>query len=130
MAGVGAGVSVMAVASLLSAIVTVTSIDSVSSEEREGATEIVMNETEFEPESIQVAAGETVRLVIENHDPYVHTFTIEDLDIDVDFGPGDDKIVEFTVPESGDVAFICDIEGHDDMEGVLEVSGQAAPASP
>jgi hypothetical protein len=40
-----------------------------------------MTDFEFDPESLSVAAGDSV--LVKNSDPFVHTFTVEELDIDV-----------------------------------------------
>ena len=51
-----------------------------------------LEDFEFDEDAYEVPAGGTV--LVKNEDPVIHTFTIEDLDIDVDLGPGSEKLVE------------------------------------
>ncbi|HET9200525.1 MAG TPA: cupredoxin domain-containing protein [Dehalococcoidia bacterium] len=106
--------------SLLSLILTITGVESVSDEEREAADTVVeMKQTEFEPEVIEVSAGD-IAVVVENDDPIVHTFTIDDLDVDEDLGAGDEKFVEFSA-EPGEYELKCDVPGHESMDAIIRV---------
>jgi plastocyanin len=115
------GVSgVLVVVGVASLILTLTGVDSVSDEERAAADTVVeMKQTEFEPDVIEVSAGE-IAVVVENDDPIVHTFTIDDLDVDEDLGAGDEKFIEFSA-EPGDYELHCDVPGHESMDAIIRV---------
>lgn len=80
---------------------------------------------EFDRATYDVAGGATI--LVKNSDPFVHTFTVDALDIDVDLGPGSETLV--TIPaEPGTYVLFCqphssdkDDPGEDDMAAVLEV---------
>lgn len=115
------GVSgVLAAVGVVSLILTLTGVESVSDEERaEADTVVEMSQTEFEPDVIEVSAGD-IAIVVENEDPITHTFTIDELDVDEDFGAGDDKFVEFSA-EPGEYELKCDVPGHEDMDAIIRV---------
>ena len=62
-----------------------------------GATLVSMKNAEFEPVNMQVASGDA-RLVVKNGDLGVHTFTIDELEVDVTVLGGSEKLV--TLPSS------------------------------
>jgi heme/copper-type cytochrome/quinol oxidase subunit 2 len=76
----------------------------------------------FEPVTIQVTAGEPVRIVIRSHDG-VHGFSIPALKIDVPVPKsGDPAIVELTAPPAGRYEIACSEFcgiGHAQMKAVL-----------
>ena len=85
---------------------------------QEGDVTVVAEDVEWSPEQLEVDAGGAV--FVENKDLFRHTFTIEDLDISEDLGPGQDVRVELSA-EPGEYEFICEVPGHEDMEGTLTV---------
>jgi len=76
----------------------------------------------FDPVTIQVNAGEPVRIVIRSTDG-VHGFSIPKLKIDVRVQKsGDAAIVEFTAPPAGRYEIACSEfcgRGHGQMKAVL-----------
>ncbi len=73
---------------------------------------VVLRGLRFQPNALQVKAGETIRLVIENQDASVfHTFTVEGLESVIDFPVGGGQTVqhEVTIPEnaSGNLVLFC-----------------------
>jgi len=97
--------------------------ESVSEAEAAGATSLTMVDFEFDP-------GDSVtdgRLVIHNADPFVHDFTLDDLDIQVVVGPGSDAIVDLSSAAPGAYDFVCSL--HTDpstgegMTGRITVEG-------
>ncbi|MPZ21991.1 MAG: hypothetical protein GEU28_00235 [Dehalococcoidia bacterium] len=105
---------------VLSAILTIAGRESVSAEEREGATVVRMKQLEFEPEVLEVGTGE-IRIVLENDDPTVHTFTIDELDVDEDVNGGSEALIEFEAPAAGSYEITCEVPGHEAMTGTIEV---------
>ena len=78
-----------------------------------------MKKNEFEP--AEISTSRTGKLVIENNDPILHTFTIEALDIDVKVGPGSFETYTLDSVEAGEYVFNCKVSGHEDMDGTLTV---------
>ena len=74
----------------------------------------------FDPESLSVAAGDTIELV--NEDDTEHNITVEDADIDEDVDPGDTTTVDVGEVEAGSYDFFCEYHP-DQMTGTLEVTG-------
>ncbi len=77
----------------------------------------------FNPSTITVAKGETVKLTVTSTSGS-HTFTIDELGINIAVGSGQTVTKEFTVEEAGTFSFYCAVPGHRDagMEGTLETT--------
>ncbi len=75
----------------------------------------------YSTRSLRAQAGE-IHLAFANTDAVPHTFTIEDLDVEIEAGGGEAARLTFTA-EPGTYDFICTIPGHDtaSMRGVLVV---------
>jgi len=112
---------VVAVLVVVSAVVTLAARDKVDDADRAGATEVLMKTTEFRTAELEANAGETLRLVIKNDDLYIHTFTINELDIDVTVGPRGEKALSVTSPDAGTFEYKCTLAGHESMKGTLTV---------
>jgi plastocyanin len=88
---------------------------------------VVMDNFGFDPEDLEVAAGSTI--LVKNDDPFLHTFTVDELDIDVEVGPGSSKLVQLpSGADEGDYVLYCephtsdpDDPSDDDMAGTLVV---------
>ena len=90
----------------VSAVLTVTGVDTVPDAVAEEADVVVdLKDFEFDADSYDVSGGGTV--LVENDDPFMHTFTVDDLGIDVELGPGDEKLIE--IPEQpGSYILYCE----------------------
>ncbi len=90
---------------------------------------VTAGEGYFDPDVITVDLGQDVTVVVENVTEEDHTFTIDELDVDVSLAPGAQEEVTFTAAEEGNFEFYCDEPGHRDagMYGYLEVSDPVAP---
>ena len=85
-----------------------------------GDVRLVAESVEFSLDSIP-GSGESVGVFIENKDPFRHTFTIKDLDIDVELPANTARRVEITAP-AGTYEFICAVPGHEEkMSGTLTI---------
>ena len=87
---------------------------------------VVLRGLRFQPDTLQVRAGETIRLVIENQDASVfHTFTVEGLESVIDFPVGGGQTVqhEVTIPESasGNLVLFCKPHRGAGMVGTFSV---------
>ena len=84
--------------------------------------QIVARKFAFEPSTIQVIAGESVRLVIRSQDG-THGFAIPKLKIDVHVSKtGDPVAVEFIAPPAGQYPIACSEfcgSGHGQMKAAL-----------
>jgi cytochrome c oxidase subunit II len=84
--------------------------------------QIVAKKYTFEPSTIQVTAGESVRLVIRSQDG-THGFAIPKLKIDVRIPKtGDPVTIEFTAPPAGQYQIACSEfcgSGHGQMKAGL-----------
>lgn len=80
---------------------------------------VVAEEVEFAPDAFLADAG-TVAVFVDNLDPTRHTFTIEELGVDLELPASTARRVEFeAVP--GTYEFFCKVSGHEDMTGELIV---------
>ena len=113
---------VVAVLVVVSGVVTLTARDTVTAKEQAGAVEVLMKRTEFKTTQLDAEAGKTLRVVLNNDDLYVHTFTIDELGIDVTIGPRGEKALEITPANPGTFEYKCTIPGHESMTGTLTVN--------
>lgn len=91
-----------------------------------GVTEIGVSGTEFSfsPSSINVKAGEQVKITFRNNGRTSHNLTIEGLAIGTKtISGGQTDVVEFTASSTGTYNFFCSVTGHRaaGMEGSLKV---------
>lgn len=87
-------------------------------EAREGDIELVTKDIEFAPTSLETESGE-VSVFVENEDGTLHTFTIEELGVDLDIPASKSARATFDA-EPGTYEFFC--EPHkEDMKGTLVV---------
>jgi nitrite reductase (NO-forming) len=77
----------------------------------------------FRPSAITAVKGQTVKLTVYSADR-PHTFTIDELGIDIAADMGQTVTEEFTVEKAGTFTFYCAVPGHRDagMEGTLKVT--------
>ena len=115
------------VLAVVSAIATIAGRETVD-DDADVDLEVEMADFEFDATTYGLAPGVTV--LVRNTDPFLHTFTVDDLGIDVDLGPGSEKLV--TIPEDAEPgSYVVYCEPHtgspeepseDDMAARLEVS--------
>jgi plastocyanin len=80
---------------------------------------LVARDVEFEPADVSAEAGQ-VAVFVENADALRHTFTVDELDVDLEAPGGKAARVEFTA-EPGTYEFYCAVEGHEAMRGELTI---------
>ena len=88
-----------------------------------GDIHLVAKNVAFTETEIAATAGE-VTVTLENRDLFWHTFTIEELGVDLRVPVGAELPVTFEAPP-GEYEFICAIPGHSEagMHGTLTVEG-------
>ena len=65
-------------------------------------------EYEYEPGSIKVSPGERLIVTVKNTGRIFHTFTIDELNIDIPLNPGEERTVEIVIPSGVDkITFYC-----------------------
>lgn len=103
--------------------------------EAPGPITITMHDNYFEPTSLTIPANQATTIHITNAGGLGHNFSVPDLNISVDVGPGESADVEIPATAVGEYAFDCNVPGHKEsgMVGTLTVTDQIAtpePASP
>ena len=116
-------VAVLGALAVLSGVLTVTSRSTVDA--GAGSAEVHLASFAYDQETYAVAGGSTI--VVRNDDPFLHTFTIDALGIDVVLSPKSAKIVEIPA-EAGTYVVYCrphtfdpESPGPDDMAAELTI---------
>lgn len=111
---------------LVSAVLTFTGRDKVAAGNDASATVVLKNFKYTEPE-YGLAAGSQV--LVRNDDPFRHTFTIEDLDIDIVMNPGSEELVTIPADAGGEYIVFCrphtsdpDSPTTDDMAAKVDIN--------
>lgn len=83
--------------------------------------ELTAENVAFDQTELSAPAGE-VTVSLENEDLFWHTFTVEELDVDLRVPVSAEMTVTFDAPP-GEYRFFCDIPGHPEagMEGTLTI---------
>jgi plastocyanin len=84
----------------------------------ENDVQIVARDTRF-PVRVSARAG-TFRINVRNRDGYRHTFVIEGQGVKSDMPSRSNRTVEVTLAP-GSYRFYCDVPGHENMAGTLEI---------
>jgi uncharacterized cupredoxin-like copper-binding protein len=66
----------------------------------------------FEPVRVEVEAGSTINLVLDNAGQAFHDLTIPELDIHLEAEAGGTAATALEAPEAGSYAFSCTVPGH------------------
>lgn len=113
-------VGVLAIVSVLGFFMTRTTV---TAAEAADAAALDMANFEFVPAIPTVTTGQN--LLLTNSDGFVHDFTIHELDIQVNFGPGSDAIVDLSDIPAGTYQFYCSLhsDGVSGMAGTLTIEG-------
>lgn len=97
----------LAVVAAFSVILSVTARTTVSAEAKANALGVEIKSFSFNPNHLQVKAGDTVRIVVKNSDPTLHTFTLPEAGVDMAVPPGSERLVEFKAPAVGEYRWYC-----------------------
>src|SRR5215831_21348745 len=107
---------------VIASLATMTPIPPLHADQPVHEVQITAKKFTFEPATIQVVAGEPVRLVLRSAD-VVHGFAIRDLKIDVQIPRGGEPvIVELDAPPAGRYEIACSEfcgGGHSQMKAAL-----------
>ena len=120
---ISAVVAVVGALAAVSAVLTVAGRSTVDTPE--GATTVTLGDFAYDRSAYDVTGG--AQVVVRNDDPFLHTFTIDDLDIDVELGPNGSALADIPA-EAGTYVVYCrphtvdpDDPGADDMASTLTV---------
>ncbi len=108
--------------SIVSALVYLGGRTTVSAAAKEDSVELVMAGVRYDPEHLEVPAGETTRLLVKNKDFTLHTITIERIGIDETFRSRSEAIVGLPALKAGSYDIVCTVPGHEKMTGILIVT--------
>ena len=96
-----------------------------TADESDADATVVLKDFEFDSEDYQLEAGSS--LFVRNDDPFLHTFTVDDLDIDEALTVGSEKLIEIP-SEPGTYVVYCrphtsdpDDPSEDDMAATLTI---------
>jgi len=79
---------------------------------------------EFTPEEFDAKVGDVVRVELVNEGNVAHSYVAEKLSVKTEkVLPGESTTVTFTAEEAGEIEFVCDVPGHEQigMKGTLHV---------
>ncbi|MCH8293217.1 cupredoxin domain-containing protein [Candidatus Poribacteria bacterium] len=79
---------------LLSGALHIVGLTSVSTEDKAGAIEVELRNSYLAPDVLEIAVGETTRIVVKNNDFFVHTFEIEELGVEHRVLPFSELLIE------------------------------------
>ena len=83
----------------------------------EGAIEVQAIDFAFDKASISAAAGSTIEIDFSNEGLANHTFTVDEIEVDLELPNGESGTLQFTFPDE-EFEFYCRI--HPQMRGTLE----------
>jgi plastocyanin len=107
-------VGLIGILAVVSAVLTVTGRDTVPDALAEQADlSVDMEDFDFDAESYEANPGDTV--LVQNDDPFTHTFTIDELGIDIELGPYSEELVELP-DDSGTYVLYCEPHTSDPEE--------------
>jgi plastocyanin len=81
--------------------------------------EVELDDNYFEPTVVKGTPGSQVKLELANEGGTEHNFRLSDQGIDQDVEPGEKADVVVTIPQSGEVAFVCKYHEQLGMAGAL-----------
>lgn len=75
----------------------------------------------FSPDAIELEPGQSLDIQLTNDGEALHTFTLDELNIDVEVQPGDEVDVPLTASEPGQFTFYCRFHDSQGMTGTLRI---------
>lgn len=86
-----------------------------------------LNDRYFAPTFLKAKPGQRIDVGLGNEGQLTHTFTISSLGVDVVLQPGEKKNLQFALPQSTDVEFLCRFHGSQGMRGKFFFDAAPAP---
>lgn len=95
----------------------------------DGPTEVQAGNFFFEPTVLVGEPGQTVQVRVANDSDVAHTFTLQDQDVDEVLQSGQSATASVTMPDSGQLVFVCRFHIPQGMLGALDVPGGDDPGA-
>lgn len=95
----------------------------------DGPTEVQAGNFFFEPTVLAGEPGQTVQVRVANDSDVAHTFTLQDQDVDEVLQSGQSATASVTMPDSGQLVFVCRFHTAQGMRGALDVPGGDDPGA-
>lgn len=89
--------------------------------------EVTAEDFSFEPTELSVDPGAEVTVSLTNDGNTTHTFTAEDVELDIQAPAGASTEGTFTAPDSGSIDYVCTF--HPSMKGTITVGGGGGAGS-
>ena len=89
-----------------------------------GAVTVTAANFAFSPTSVPVEAGAEIELTFTNDDDTQHSFTADEIGVDLVVDGGGSDSTTFTAPDSGSVDFVCKF--HESMAGTISTDGSGS----
>jgi plastocyanin len=105
---INAVVAVVGGLALISAVLTLATRS--TTDASDAAAEVDMKDFAYDQAAYQVPGG--AQVLVRNEDPFLHTFTIDELGIDVQLGPGSSSLVDIPA-EAGTYVVYCTLHTSD-----------------
>jgi len=84
--------------------------------------EVSAIDIDYQPESLQLKAGEALNVAVTNDGDAQHDFTFEESDTHFDVPSGGTKEASITVDEPGTYEAFCSVAGHKDAGMTVEIT--------
>ena len=107
---------------ILSGTLHIVGLTSVSAEVEAGAIVVEMRNSYLAPDRLEIPLGETTRIVVRNNDFFVHTFEIDDLEVEHTVLPFSELLIELRPSNTGEFTYRSEAPMTGDMEGTLVVT--------
>ena len=82
---------------------------------------VELNDDYFNPDVITISNGKTTKLLLKNVGKEEHTFTVEELGIDVEVQPGKERTITVKPDKTGTYELICRYHQKEGMVGEVIV---------
>jgi plastocyanin len=76
----------------------------------------------FTPDAIELEVGESLDIHMTNNGNTAHTFTLDELNIDVEVPASNDETIPLTASEPGEYTFYCKFHDESGMVGTLRIA--------
>ena len=77
---------------------------------------------DFEPQRLELAAGEPVNIVVTNKGETLHDFTLEAADVHLNVEPGATGTTSLTIDEPGEYEAKCTVAGHAEAGMTMQIT--------
>ena len=92
----------------------------------DGAPQVTVTaiDIDFEPETLELQAGEPVNVTVVNEGDALHDFTLEEAGLHINVEPGQSLTTGVTLEEPGNYRAVCTVPGHEEAGMVVDIAVQ------